>query len=267
MPCFVCETCGVQHAESAAPPERCAICEDERQYVGWGGQRWTTLEELRRTHRNELRDDHGLVGIGVTPEFGIGQRALLVPGRGGNVLWGCTALLDSDLPGRIRALGGLSAVAIDHPHFYSTMVEWAEAFSCPVFLHAADRSWVMRPDERLVFWEGETYALAPGLTLVRLGGHFDGGSVLHWADGQALLAGDIITVVQDRRFVGFMYSYPNLIPLPARQVRRMAAALEPFSFDRIYGGWFGRVVERGGKEAVRRSAERYVRRLSGGGAL
>ena len=43
--------------------------------------------------------------------------------------------------------------------------------------------------------------------------------MLHWPAGAngkgALLTGDIIQVVQDRRYVSFMRSYPNLIPLGA----------------------------------------------------
>lgn len=53
-----------------------------------------------------------------------------------------------------------------------------------------------------------------------------------------ILSGDILQVVQDRRWVSFMYSYPNLIPLPNSKVRRIVAAVEPFEFDRIYGAWW-----------------------------
>ena len=97
---------------------------------------------------------------------------------------------------------------------------------------------------------------------MRLGGHFPGGQVLHWRDGDALLAGDIVQVLPGSRWVSFMYSYPMLIPLPAREVERIAAALEPWSFERIYGAWWGRVVRADGKEAVRRSAARYVRAVA-----
>ena len=141
------------------------------------------------------------------------------------------------------------------------MVEWAHAFGAPVLLHAADREWVMRPDEAIDFWEGETRELGEGLTLIRLGGHFAGGTVLHWAAERALLAGDIVQVVQDRRWVSFMYSYPNLIPLPASEIRRIVDALDPYELDRIYGAWWGRVVAEDGKAAVRRSAERYLRAI------
>jgi len=262
VPNYLCVTCGVQFAASAEPPTRCPICDDERQYVGWDGQRWTTLEELRADHRADIREEEpGLVGIGCEPGFAIGQRALLVQAPSGNVLWDCISLVDDEIGSRVEALGGIAAIAISHPHYYSSMVEWSRAFDAPVLLHAADREWVMRPDDAIELWEGETRELGPGLTLVRCGGHFAGGTVLHWAAGNALLSGDIVQVVQDRRWVSFMYSYPNLIPLPASEIRRIVAALEPYDFDRIYGAWWGRVVAEDGKAAVTRSAERYLRAI------
>ena len=259
---WICETCGIQYAESEAPPERCAICEDSRQYVGWQGQRWTTLEELRTRHRADIREEEpGLVGIGCEPGFAIGQRALLVE----NVLWDCVPLLGG-MAEAVEARDGLRAIAISHPHYYTTLVDWSRAFGgVPVYVHADDREWVLRPDTCVELWEGEELELAPGLTLLRLGGHFAGGQVLHWAGGAggrgALLSGDIVQVVQDRRWVSFMYSYPNLIPLPAATVRRMVEQLEPYEFERVYGAWWDKVVAGDGKGAVRRSAERYVRAL------
>jgi len=35
MPWYICSTCGVQYAETNRPPDRCTICEDDRQYVNW----------------------------------------------------------------------------------------------------------------------------------------------------------------------------------------------------------------------------------------
>ena len=259
MPAWICETCGVQHADTDEPPQGCAICLDERQYVREAGQRWTTLGELRAERRAEIRDEHGLLAIGCEPEFAIGQRALLVDG----VLWNCTPLLDG-MVDVVLERGGLRAVAIDHPHFYSTAVEWSRAFGgVPVFVHADDRRWIMRPDPCWELWEGERHDLGGSLTLLRLGGHFPGGQVLHWAEGNALLAGAVVSVVADRRYVSFMYSYPNLIPLSAAAVRRIVEGLEPWEFDRIYGGWWGKVVERDAKDAVRRSAERYIAAVEG----
>ena len=264
---YVCATCGVQFAPSDGPPARCPVCEDERQYVGWGGQTWTTLDELRSTHRNQPREDAGLLGIGTQPSFAIAQRALLVQSPGGNLLWDCITLLDDATAEAVRAAGGLRAVAISHPHYYSSMVEWSRAFDAPVLLHEADRQWVMRTDPGLQFWSGETRQLWDGMTLIRAGGHFAGGTVLHWpagAEGRgALLAGDILQVAQDRRWVSFMYSFPNYVPLSAAKVDRVVGAVEPFEFDRIYGAWWDRNVLTDAKAAVHRSAERYKRHVGG----
>ena len=264
---YLCHACGVQYPESDEPPVRCLLCEDERQYVDWEGQRWTTLEELRQEHHNELlMMEPWLTRIGTLPGFGIGQHAFLVQTPQGNVLWDCISLIDGATVEAIGALGGIAAIAISHPHYYSSMVEWSHAFDrAPVYLHAADREWVTRPDSSIVLWEGERNELTEGLTLIHAGGHFAGGQMLHWSAGAGgkgvLLPGDIIQVVHDRRWVSFMYSYPNYIPLPAAAVKRVAGSVEPFEFERIYSPWPGRVVMAEGKQAVRRSAERYVAAL------
>jgi len=200
------------------------------------------------------------------PSFAIGQRALLVRTPAGNVLWDCTGLLDGAVVEAVQAMGGLAAIAISHPHFYATMVDWSHAFGhAPIYLHAADRDYVMRPDPTIEFWDGDRRPLPGGLALVRCGGHFAGSALLHWPAGAggrgALLTGDTIQAVPDRRAVSFMYSYPNYIPLPGPAVRRIAAAVEPLAFDRIYGGWFDRTVPADAKAVVARSAARYVRAL------
>jgi hypothetical protein len=266
---FVCATCGAQYTPSAQSPSECAICADERQYVGPDGQKWTTPAELQAEHRADIRaEEPGLTGIGSKPAFAIGQRALLVETAEGNVLWDCLAPFDDEVVEAVRARGGIVAIAISHPHYYTTMVDWSRAFDAPIHLPAADREWVTRPDPAIRFWDGDQLGLPGGLTLLRLGGHFAGGTVLHWpagAEGRgALLSGDILQVVADRRWVSFMRSYPNLIPLPAAKVEAMTAALEPWEFDRIYGAWFGRVIDSGGHDAVRRSAARYVRAVTAG---
>jgi glyoxylase-like metal-dependent hydrolase (beta-lactamase superfamily II) len=267
MTAHVCVTCGTQFAETDAPPSACPICEDPRQYVPESGQRWTTVEGLRAERGTEVRADGELTGIGIEPSFAIGQRALLVPHGERVLMWDCITLLDDAGAAEVERRGGLSGIAISHPHYYSGMVEWAHRFACPILLHADDARWIMRPDPAVELWEGETRDLGHGLTLVRCGGHFAGGTVLHWAGGSegrgALLSGDIVQVVPDVRHVGFMYSYPNLIPLPESAVERIAAALAPFPFETVHGAWWGRIVPRDGKAVVERSAARYARALRG----
>jgi Metallo-beta-lactamase superfamily len=257
----ICRTCGVQYG--AERPD-CPICLDERQYVGWDGQQWTTLAELRAAgHRGRIEEEGpGVVGVGASPPTAIGQRALLVQTPAGNVLYDMISYIDDELIAGLRELGGVSAIAISHPHFYGSVIEFCEAFDAPVYIHARDREWVARPDDAVVFWDGETREILDGLTLINAGVHFDGGQVLHWAgadDGAgALFTGDIFTVVPDRRWVSFMHSYPNLIPERPKTIRRAVAMMQPYAFNRVYGGWWRRNVSTDGAEALRRSADRYL---------
>jgi hypothetical protein len=258
----ICVTCGVQYG---AAREDCPICLDERQYVGWDGQRWTTLAELAAAgHRGRIEEEGpGVLGIGTEPATAIGQRALLVSTPAGNVLWDMITYLDGNLAALIHDLGGIQAIAISHPHFYGSMTEWAHEFGAPVYIHSRDREWVARPDPLVRFWTGETHQLWDGLTLINVGVHFAGGQVLHCAGAGggagAVLSGDIMTVVPDRRYVSFMYSYPNLIPERPEVIRRGLARLAPYPFERVYGAWWRRVVHTDGAAAVARSADRYLR--------
>ena len=268
MPLFICTACGTQYPDSAQAPAQCVICEEERQYVPPRGQTWTTFEALRRSHTNTFREyEKGIIGIGSTPSFAIGQRALLVRTNAGNILWDCIATLDDATVTMIEGLGGIDAIAISHPHFYTTMVEWARAFTARIHLHAADKAWIMRNDPAVELWDGETKRLWDGVTLVRCGGHFEGGTVLHWAGGAGgkgvVCAGDILTVATDRKWLSFMRSSPNFIPLDARTVERIGKAMAPFQFDRLYGHYFDRVIETGAKAVLNRSVERYIAAVGG----
>ena len=233
------------------------------------GQSWTTLQALSAGHFNSFREhEPGLIGIGTQPSFAIGQRALLLRTPGGNVLWDCIAMLDGATIALIAGLGGVTAIGISHPHFYTTMVEWSHAFGkAPIYLHSDDSRWIQRPDASIRDWTGESLKLLPGVTLVRCGGHFAGGTVLHWSDGAdgrgVLCSSDIATVTTDRKFLSFMRSYPNLIPLSAKKVSEIGAVLEPYQFDRIYGHYFDRVIPADGKRILRDSVRRYVEAING----
>lgn len=263
----LCVACGTQYPAAERPPQHCPICEDERQFVGLQGQQWLTLEKLQQTHRNALfQEGEGVWGIQTVPDFGIGQRALLVRVGRRNILWDCISLVNSDTVALVKALGGISALAISHPHYYTSMVEWSRAFGgAPIYLHEDDRQWVQRPDPCIKFWRGETHDLENGLTLIRVGGHFPGFQVLHSAEAEfgqgALFTGDQPQVCSDSRYVSFMYSYPNFIPLDAASVRRIVAAVEPFRFASLYGAWRNFVVRGDAKAALHRSAERYIQAL------
>ena len=175
-------------------------------------------------------------------------------------------MVDASTVGLVKALGGLTAIAVSHPHYYASMVEWSRAFGgIPIYLHEADREWVQYPDSAIVFWKGETHRLNDDFTLIRVRGHFSGFQVLHWASGEkgsgALMTGDMPQVCPDRRYVSFMYSYPNLIPVDGATVRDIVSKLEPYKYSRLYGAWPKFVVSGDAKTALRRSAERYLRAI------
>ena len=269
MQSYICVTCGTQYPASETPPAHCPICEDDRQYIWPSGQQWTTLAAMREKYANSIEAvAPGVTGIVTEPEFAIGQQAHLIRTPQGNILWDCISYLDDATIRVVQERGGLAAIAISHPHFFSSMAAWSEVCdNAPIYLHADNEPWVMRPAPAIRYWSGETLSPLPGVTLVRCGGHFPGSTVLHWADGAdgrgALFTADTITVVADRRWVSFMYSYPNIIPTDERTVRAIVAAVAPYLFETLYGGWRGRVVTPDAKGAVAHSAERYIRHLRG----
>ena len=266
MPAWICVRCAMQYPDTGAPPPHCPICRDEREAVAEGGQRWTTRAELAADHRTEVREEEpGLLGVGVTPSFAIGQRALLVRTPHGNVLWDCVPLVDRAAHRALEDLGGVSAICPSHPHFYAAFVDVADAFDARIVVPRVDERWIQRRSSRITLYDDEVEPV-PGVTVARVGGHFDGAAVLHWAAGSSgagtLLTGDTIMVVEDRRWVSFLWSYPNLVPLDADTVADIARRVGRFRFGTLYGGWWGHVVRDAG-EAVQRSARRYVTRLRG----
>ncbi|MEP6784590.1 MAG: MBL fold metallo-hydrolase [Sphingomonadales bacterium] len=259
---WVCETCGVQTAPTMFPPKDCPICLDERQYVGWMGQRWTTVDDVRQNREIIFAKEAGVTTMVLQPGFAINQRAFLIPHAGGHIMWECLATVTEEAVARIRALGRITHIAISHPHFYAAMVEWSAALGgVPIYLHAEDRYWVQRPSEHIRFWDGDAVSLTPSIQLVRLAGHFDGSAGLWWADGPrkggSLFPGDAIQVAMDRRFTTFMYSYPNGIPLNAAAIMALRARVQPLEFDDVFGFSTGRQIIGHAKARVNASFDRY----------
>lgn len=256
----LCKTCGTAYEVSDTPPAQCAICEDERQYVPVGGQKWVDFDDLCAAHSNKWKQhDSALLSIRTVPDFAINQRAFLLLTPQGNILWDCVATLDAATNMLITALGGIKAIAISHPHYYTTMQDWAAAFNAPIYLHANDRQWVMRDSPWLNFWEGDTLELFGDVRVLRLGGHFAGGCVLHWAKEEGMvLSGDIVQVAPGAHTVSFMWSYPNMLPLPATTVSDIVQRLSTVKFKKLYGAFEGRDITHNADDIVRRSGEKYI---------
>ena len=263
MTIWICATCGVEHADSAEAPASCVICSDDRQWVPRTGQRWTTPEQLRadgtRVVLHEVEPN--LIGITTEPGVGIAQQAMLVVTPGGNLLFDPVGYVDADAAARVRAHGPVIAIAASHPHMYGAQVSWSRALDDPpVYVNDADAEWVRRPDASIRTFRG-TLELAPGLALHTLGGHFPGSTAALWdagADGKGvLLAGDAIFPNPNGTSVSFMRSYPNLVPLSAAVVDRVANTALGLRFDRLFNN-FGRVVPQDAHPIVRGSADHYI---------
>jgi glyoxylase-like metal-dependent hydrolase (beta-lactamase superfamily II) len=266
---WICPACGANYQPSPEPPPRCPLCEDERQWVPPTGQEWKTMDELARAgYRTEVREaEPNLIGIGVHPGgVGVGQRGLIVSTPAGNLLWDPPPFIDQAAIDAVRQAGGLAAVSSSHPHMYGAIVEWSHAFDADILLPEADRHWLMRPDPAVRLWSGASQPL-PGVTLVQCGGHFPGSSVLHWSAGAdgggALFVGDTLFVTPGADRVSFIWSAPNRLPLPERAVRHLVAALSPYPYECIYGGWWSPVIRDDAKRIVERSAERYIELIRG----
>ncbi|KAI9701636.1 MAG: hypothetical protein M1820_006407 [Bogoriella megaspora] len=245
---LVCKTCGTQFDVPASQPlNGCRICDDPRQYVPPSGQAWTSLARARGEFSNHWVQD-SVDNRG----FGIGQRAFLLEASEGNVLWDCIALLDGPTVDFIHSKGGLKAICISHPHFYTTHLDWAKTFDCPVYIAAEDEEWCCRADvegyRRLI--KGTTEALTGGITAVKLGGHFPGSLVLHW-ENKLFIADTFIAVPSGKYHINrlpgtssfaFMWSYPNMIPLGPQIMHQMWTRLKQFGFDTTFGAFAGNEI-------------------------
>ncbi|PKR87368.1 MBL fold metallo-hydrolase [Pleomorphomonas diazotrophica] len=263
----VCVTCGTQYP-GVEHRDDCPVCRDERQFVGWDGQRWTTSAEVAASHEIRFEDVAGVTTLWLVPRFAIGQRAFLIPQADGLVMWECLPTVTDAAVERIAGMGGVQAIAISHPHFYSAMLEWSEALGgVPIYLHEADEEWVTFDSPFLRFWSGDRFQLTDAVDLVHLPGHFEGSTGLLWKNGPrpggSLFPGDAIQIGMDRRIASFMYSYPNAIPLGRKSLTRLKAKVDPLEFKDLYGSFEGKQMIGDAKALVEASFVRYKAALEG----
>ncbi|CAK4034106.1 Hypothetical predicted protein [Lecanosticta acicola] len=275
---LICSACGTQFDVPASTPlKACRICDvsntphitpkhlktktpshqDPRQFVPPTGQAWTSLAQMRRSkhHRNTFHQDPveaRMWSITTTPKFAIGQRCILLQTPAGNILWDCIAYLDQETYEFIRSRGGLKAIVISHPHYYTTHLDWARTFACPVLLAEEDAGWVSRRDfeGRRKLLGGVEEEVLEGVKAVKVGGHFPGSLVLWW-DRKLFIADSLVTVPSALYHVdrppgttsfAFMWSIPNMIPLPPKELYKMWQALKPLDFASTHGAFVGTEV-------------------------
>ncbi|EMC95058.1 hypothetical protein BAUCODRAFT_524622 [Baudoinia panamericana UAMH 10762] len=256
---LICTACGTQFdLPTNEPPKGCRICDDPRQFIPPGGQTWTTLAQMQGKYRNsykQLGDNNNedrMFSIWTEPKFGIGQRCILLQTDHGNVLWDCITYLDDETVNFIREKGGLKAIVISHPHYYTTHLDWAAEFDCPVYIAKDDDEWLHRADKetRRRFIAGDSEEVLGGVYAVKTGGHFPGSLVLNWSK-KLLIADSFVTTPSALYHIdrlpgttsyAFMWAVPNMIPLPPAVLHEMWQRVQPFDFESTHGAFVGQEV-------------------------
>ncbi|KAL4949730.1 beta-lactamase-like protein [Aspergillus filifer] len=306
---ILCSTCGTQFPTTTVP-SNCKICDDPRQFVPLTGQAWTTLSTLwtpPEKYKNIFTPDpvHGerLISIHTEPRVAIGQRAYLCRTQTSsgskpfNVLWDCIAFIDDDTINKVNELGGIDAIVISHPHYYTTHLFWAEIFDCPVYLSSEDEEWVVfhegeypgnlgRNRKRQIFFSSPSLSFTASgiyendtvsgdekadIVAIKTAGHFPGSTVLLWRSLKTLLIADTIAVVPSGRYwvdrpegtasFTFMWSYPNMIPLSADDVHGIWNAIKDTDFEITRGAFIGMDTDTDSKKRMLDSAQIFVKSM------
>ncbi|MCB1024900.1 MAG: MBL fold metallo-hydrolase [Acidobacteria bacterium] len=258
----ICAACGTYFPLQEDLPKLCPICADDRQYVPETGQEWTSTAYLLENHAIDIKElDSGLYQLRMTPSFSIGQRALLIIAPEGNVLWDCIPLLDPPTIDFINSKGGLKAIAFSHPHFYSNMNDWAHAFDCPIYIHKNDEKWIVNRGDQIRLWSGFEKPLWDDMRLINIGGHFPGSSILEVPFISAkgtLLCGDTFVISPSKKHIAAMNSYPNKIPLPLDEIRRIKQIVGNLRFDAIEGWNDSQSIGSNASSILENSLARYI---------
>ncbi|HWB90559.1 MAG TPA: hypothetical protein VG605_01850 [Puia sp.] len=140
------------------------------------------------------------------------------------------------------------------------MRRWAETFDCPIYIHEREKPWVYNGGEHVEYWQGEEKSLWNSIRLVRTGGHFPGSFVLrvpYLSPKGALLTGNRLYLSRSMRHISMMDSYPNHIPLPARELRAVVDKVLSLEFDTLYGAFSWQDLENRAREDFLESIKRY----------
>nr|POE78444.1 uncharacterized protein ymae [Quercus suber] len=188
-------------------------------------------------------------------KFAIGQRAELLQTPAGNILMDLIAFLDQATVDKINSLGGLRAIVISHPHYYTTWADWSRTFQCPVYIGGLDEAWLERtntPGAEIRLLKDSHTEILPGsgATAIVVGGHFPGSLLLHW-DDNLFVADTIFTIPAAMNPVpgkpgvpsfAFFWSIPNGIPLHPDDILLIWQRVQKFKFVRVFGAFRGQDV-------------------------
>lgn len=258
----ICTACGTQFSMNSNTLELCPICSDDRQYIPEKGQTWTTLNDLASNYSVAIKKiNDSLYELLMNPRFAIGQRAFLVIAPGGNILWDCISLINEPTINFIKSKGGLKAITFSHPHYYSTMNEWAAIFDCPIYIHQNDEQWILNMGNHVSLWMGIEKELWDGIRIINVGGHFPGSSILQipfLSPEGIVLCGDTFYISPSKRHIAVMYSYPNRIPLPLHEIQRIKKQMLLLPFDTMHGFFDYQNIYSDAKQLLENSLGKYT---------
>lgn len=257
----VCFTCGTKYPKDYKG-DTCFICQDDRQYVPLEGQKWTSTRQLKGKYSIKITQlKPKLFEFIVEPSFAIGQRALFVISESGNFMWDCIPLIDDQLIQFIKEKGGIRAIGISHPHYYSNMAEWCKTFRCRVYLSKVDKKYVVNPFSKIIYWDNDEIKLWDDIKIIKISGHFPGSSILFvpfLSDKGTVFCSDTFYLSPNLKHFSIMYSYPNRIPLPIKEVQNIQKLIEELDFDEVYGFWSHQNLTQKPKESLLKSLSNYV---------
>lgn len=177
---------------------------------------------------------------------------MLIRTPAGNVLWDLIPFLDEETVQKVNDMGGLEAIVISHPHYYSTWADWSRTFSCPVYVGQPDEKWLERidtPGSKICFLS-KTYTPlieGSGITVILAGGHFPGSLLLHW-NSNLFIADTIFTSPSAMDPVPgkagvisftFFWSIPNRIPLHSNEILMIWRKVKVIDFENAFGAFKG----------------------------
>ena len=231
---YACSNCGHWQFHFAVPPH-CPICTDVRNDLpedGWDFRPPASLD--LRHHWRTLPG--GLHEFWSTPRFGLDSHGWVLETAIGNVAFEAAPFYDQASLDHLASIGGIAVLAASHPHGYGALWQLQQRFECPVLIQKLDLPWTKA--FRVTTPYDERHEIAPGLTLYRTGGHYDGHAILHDAARGALFVGDALKLDLDTdgRLVALSChkAYHKAIPLSPDEARHYRDVFATLAFDAVF---------------------------------
>ena len=243
LPAYACTNCGHWQRWPAPGPLTCPVCADVRNALPEHGFEFLTSKEVDELVVSDWGPSAvpGITGFGCTPRFGLDSRGWVVETDAGLVGFEAAPWYDAGALAELRrmagGLGGLDVLASSHVHGYGALWQLQQELEpATVAIGVRDLTWTKA--FRVTWPVDETLELAPGLTMHRTGGHFDGHSVLHDSRRGVLFCGDALKVdlAEDGTPVALSAhkAFHAQIPLSHAELREYREVVCRLDFGAVY---------------------------------